>query len=125
MCKVKIPNDTPQKEENDLSLDFEDYVGICFQKNKLVAATKDGFSIETVFNLISELSKPSDPAECINPYFDQFFNLVPVQFILFKLLRNLSGIHTISQGLSPSKTPTKTPNKELTSSIKKKLKEKA
>ena len=45
--------------------------------------------------------------------------------VLFKLLRNLSGIHTISQGLSPSKTPTKTPNKDVSPSIKKKLKEKA
>lgn len=89
VCKIKIPNNTVEKEPSDVSLNFSDYAGLCFQKSKLFQAAEGGFNIESVLNIVSEISKPADPAECINPYFDQFFNLIPVQFIISKLIRDL------------------------------------
>lgn len=89
LCKIKIPNNTVEKEPSDISLDFSDYAGLCFQKSKLFQAAEGGFNIQSILNIVSELSKPADPAECINPYFDQFFNLIPIQFIISKLIRDL------------------------------------
>ena len=36
-----------------------------------------------------ELSSPADPAGCINPYFDNFFSVIPYQFILSYFIREL------------------------------------
>lgn len=94
---VGNPNDPPDAEASD-------YIKLCLQKSSLFQAAKSASSVDAaegdttgqaleiisdIFNLISELNKPADPGECINPYFDQFFNLIPVQFILSKIIRDL------------------------------------
>lgn len=94
-CKVlpKVIGDA-----NEVSIDSDDSNAfeICFDKIDIVKSAS-GFKddknaaefIANIFDLISQLTKPADPADCINPYFDQFFNLVPVQFILTKILKDL------------------------------------
>ena len=94
-CKVtkiqkdeQSPNPDPSNKEIALG---------CFRKSPLlksISDTKDDSYdamtlIQNGFNIINELSKPADPAECINPYFDQFFNLIPIQFIITKYIRDL------------------------------------
>ena len=72
----------------------------CLQKSPVYAKSEglvkgfkdDGLGLDTVTNLLSlldELTKPSDPTQCVNPYFEQFFNAIPVQFLLSFYIREL------------------------------------
>jgi len=76
----------------------------CLEKSPLYQAAAGGSNdnalevIKSIFNVIAELNKPADPAECINPYFDQFFNLIPLQFIIAKVLRD--AIKSALEGLT-------------------------
>jgi len=86
------------------SIDIGEIVAGCFEKSSLYQAATSGDNsdalgvVTSIFNVISELTKPADPAECINPYFDQFFNLIPIKFIIAKYLRDL--IKSALEGLS-------------------------
>ena len=57
--------------------DSMDSVEGCLNKSSLYksAQSADGSIdiISNIFSVVSELTKPADPAECINPYFEQFF----------------------------------------------------
>ena len=79
-CKVIAPEVVI--EDDDPSSDsesFGDSVKGCLNKSSLIKSAKgDGNSkapidiISNIFSVVSELTKPADPAECINPYFEQF-----------------------------------------------------
>ena len=96
-CKVIAPEVVI--EDVDPSSDSEslgDSAKNCLNKSSLFKSAKgDGNSkapidiISNIFSVVSELTKPADPAECINPYFEQFFNLIPVQFIISATIRKL------------------------------------
>lgn len=109
ICKIQLDNNKAQKESDDITIGLDDAAGICINKSSLYKASKavgqsgeqlgdsenvgDAASnslelIGNILNLISELSSPADPADCINPYFDQFFNIVPIQFIISKLIKD-------------------------------------
>ena len=67
-----------------------DSVKGCLSKSSLYNSADGSIDIvSNIFSVVSELTKPADPAECINPYFDQFFDLVPVQFIISASIRKL------------------------------------
>lgn len=97
-CKVIAPEVVI--EDVDPSSDsesFGDSVKGCLNKSSLLKSAKGvGDSkapidiISNIFSVVSELTKPADPAECINPYFDQFFDVVPVQFIISASIRKLT-----------------------------------
>ena len=72
----------------------------CLQKSPLYAKSEDlvedfaddNLGLGTVTKLLSlldELTRPTDPASCINPYFEQFFNAIPLQFLMSFYIREL------------------------------------
>ena len=91
-CKL-----TASKEVKDPgAISFGEATDFCLSKSLLYKkGAKIGESsdtVETISNVldfISELGRPANPAECINPYFDQFFNLIPLQFLINKSIRDL------------------------------------
>lgn len=94
VCKIN----SSQIVEDTLPPNLEGEFGvleICLKKSPLYKAATDSGNddalaiLQTALSLISELNKPADPAECINPYFDQFFNLIPIKFIIMKYLQDL------------------------------------
>lgn len=95
VCKI-IDKSVVPNEEDTYTLDWSDAAGICLEKSPLYKAASglgDGGGldlIQNIFSFVSELAKPADPAECINPYFDQFFNLIPLQFIISKYIRDIA-----------------------------------
>ena len=63
---------------------------LIYQKGKAVDFDDNAVEIiSNILDLISELGRPANPADCINPYFDQFFNLIPLQFLINKQIRDL------------------------------------
>ena len=86
ICRI-----TPSKSSiQDLDPEASDSAfSSCLEKSllyqKVDAASESQGPVEiisNVFGLLSELSRPANPSECINPYFEQFFNLVPIQFLI-------------------------------------------
>ena len=91
-CKLPAPKEL--KDPN--AIEFDNSNDAClerstlYQKGKAVGESEGAVeTIKNVLDFISELSRPADPTECINPYFDQFFNLIPLQFLINKQIRDL------------------------------------
>jgi len=94
-CKLSPSKKLPDPDSLD-DISFSDAAKSClnessiYQKTKAVGESSGAVDvISNILDLITELSRPASPAECINPYFDQFFNLIPLQFIINKKIRDL------------------------------------
>jgi len=72
----------------------------CLLKSPLYAESEefvkdiaeDGLGFDTITNLLSvldQLTRPTDPTACVNPYFEQFFNAIPLQFLMSFYIREL------------------------------------
>lgn len=94
----KIPDQIFEKD-SPVKTPETDVTTLCWRKSPLLKSITDAKDtdnpkdnpvalIQNIFNVITELNKPADPAECINPYFDQFFNVIPLQFIITKFIKD-------------------------------------
>ena len=93
VCKFPLPEVIVEDSDTDVNKqDDKSIFSYCATKSSLYREFEGNTGLEVlsnVFSIISELSKPADPSECINPYFDQFFNLVPFHFIISAHIRKL------------------------------------
>lgn len=93
VCKFPLPEVIVEDSDTDVNKqDDKSIFSYCATKSSLYREFEGNTGLEVlsnIFSIISELSKPADPSECINPYFDQFFNLVPFHFIISAHIRKL------------------------------------